>query len=53
MTRLLDFVKAFALVAVLGASGWGVSACNTVEGVGEDISAGGRAISRTSRDVRD
>lgn len=30
-----------------------MTACNTVEGAGEDIEAGGEAISETSRDVRD
>jgi predicted small secreted protein len=29
-----------------------LSACNTVEGVGKDTSAAGRAISDTSREVR-
>lgn len=30
-----------------------VAACNTVEGVGEDVEATGEAVSEASRDVRD
>lgn len=29
-----------------------VSACNTVQGVGKDISAAGRAVSTTAEDAR-
>lgn len=29
-----------------------VSACNTIEGVGKDVSAAGRAVTDTARDVR-
>ncbi|MBO9707819.1 MAG: entericidin A/B family lipoprotein [Caulobacter sp.] len=29
-----------------------VSACNTVEGVGRDVSAAGRAVSNTARDAK-
>lgn len=29
-----------------------VSACNTVEGVGRDVSAAGRAVTDTARDVK-
>lgn len=29
-----------------------VSACNTVEGVGRDVSAAGRVVTDTARDVR-
>jgi predicted small secreted protein len=29
-----------------------VSACNTVEGVGRDVSAAGRAVSNTASDVK-
>lgn len=31
----------------------GVSACNTVEGAGQDIKAGGQVISDTAEDVED
>lgn len=30
-----------------------LTACNTVEGAGRDLSSAGKAISKTSRDVRD
>ena len=30
-----------------------LAACNTVEGVGEDVEATGEAVSGASRDVRD
>lgn len=30
-----------------------VAACNTVEGVGEDVEATGEAVSEASREVRD
>ncbi len=29
-----------------------VSACNTIEGVGRDVSAAGRAVSTTAQDAR-
>jgi predicted small secreted protein len=29
-----------------------VSACNTIEGVGKDVSAAGRAVTDTARDVK-
>lgn len=29
-----------------------VSACNTIEGVGKDVSAAGRAVTETARDVK-
>ena len=29
-----------------------LNACNTVEGAGEDVQAGGHAVSAASRDVR-
>lgn len=39
-------VLAAAAVALL------VSACNTVEGVGRDVAAAGRAVSDTARDAK-
>ena len=46
------FVRAFAVLVLAAMGFWSLSGCNTVEGVGEDIEAGGRAISGASRDVR-
>lgn len=37
-------IAAFLAVAVLGV----LVGCNTVEGVGQDVQAGGRAIERTA-----
>jgi len=42
-----------AIVGLLGGLAALMTACNTVEGAGEDIEEGGEAISDTSRDVRD
>ena len=44
MRKLLTF-------AVLAAA-LTVAACNTVEGVGRDVSAAGRAVSNTASDAR-
>ena len=38
--------------AVLLAAGLGLAACNTVEGMGEDVQSGGRAIEKTAEDVK-
>lgn len=40
-------IPVLALAAVL------LAACNTVEGVGRDVKAGGEAIEDTAQDVRD
>jgi predicted small secreted protein len=43
-----------ALVALaLTGFGAGLVACNTVEGVGKDVSAGGRAVSGAAKDVKE
>jgi predicted small secreted protein len=47
------FLRSIAVVGVLALAAFATTGCNTVEGVGEDLSAGGDAISDTSRDVRD
>lgn len=39
------------LAAVLGAMTM-VAACNTVEGVGQDLKSGGKAIERTADDAK-
>jgi predicted small secreted protein len=36
------------LVALAGVASIGVAGCNTVEGLGRDVSAGGEAISDTA-----
>ena len=40
-------IRIFALLGLLGA----VAACNTIEGAGQDIAAGGEAISDTANEV--
>lgn len=40
-------IPAFAIAAIF------LTACNTVEGVGEDVQAGGEAIEETAQDVED
>jgi predicted small secreted protein len=43
-------MRKIILLAALAAT-LGVAACNTVEGVGRDVSAAGRAVSDTARDA--
>lgn len=38
-----------ALLSVVGA----LTACNTTEGIGEDIEAGGKALKESARDAND
>ena len=46
-------LKKLAIFAVLGAAlGTTLSACNTVEGVGQDVQAGGRAVERSADSVQ-
>ena len=40
------------VVLALAAAALLTSACNTVEGVGRDVSAAGRAVTDTAREVR-
>lgn len=41
-----------ALVLIAAATALFVSACNTVEGVGRDVSAAGRAVANTASDAK-
>lgn len=43
--------KSIILAAALLA-GLAVSACNTVEGAGKDVSSAGKAVSETANDVK-
>jgi entericidin B len=45
----MDLIK--MLTVLLFAAG--LAACNTMEGAGEDIEAGGETVSETARDVED
>lgn len=44
-------MRKFVVLAAL-AAGLLVTACNTVEGVGRDVSAAGRAVADTARDAK-
>ncbi|MBN9318451.1 MAG: entericidin EcnAB [Caulobacterales bacterium 68-7] len=44
-------MRKFVVLAALAAS-LVVTACNTVEGVGRDVSAAGRAVADTARDAK-
>jgi predicted small secreted protein len=44
-------MRKIVLLAVLAAS-LAVAACNTVEGVGRDVSAAGKAVADTARDAK-
>ncbi|MEO1407281.1 MAG: entericidin A/B family lipoprotein [Pseudomonadota bacterium] len=45
----MNTVKTVALMIILAAA----AACNTVDGAGQDISAGGEAISDAAQDVQE
>ena len=47
-----DYGRIFALTALLLVA-LAVSGCNTVEGMGQDISAAGNAVSGTADDAKD
>jgi predicted small secreted protein len=40
------------LIAAAVAAALGLSACNTVEGAGKDVSSAGKAVSNTARDAK-
>ena len=40
------------LILAVAATALLVSACNTIEGVGRDVSAAGRAVSNTASDAK-
>jgi predicted small secreted protein len=44
-------MRTLIVLAAAAAALW-VSACNTVEGVGRDVSAAGRAVSNTASDAK-
>lgn len=45
------FTSPLIAVALLGASA--LAACNTVEGVGEDVQAAGQAVEETAEEAND
>jgi predicted small secreted protein len=40
------------LILAVSAAALMVSACNTIAGVGQDVSAAGRAVSNTAKDAK-
>lgn len=44
-------MRAF-LISLVCAAGLAATACNTVEGVGEDLGAAGRGVERTANEAR-
>ncbi len=40
------------VVLMIVAAGLAVSACNTVEGAGKDVSSAGKAVTETARDAK-
>jgi len=50
MTRKIT-MPLFAFAALIGASS--LAACNTVEGVGEDVSAAGQQLEETAEEAHD
>ncbi len=44
-------MRTFILIAAIAAS-FAVSACNTVEGAGKDVSSAGAAVTDTARDAK-
>ena len=45
-------VKSAVILAIALAGTLAVSACNTMEGAGKDIKAGGNAVEDTARDAK-
>lgn len=48
----LDGIRMRRLMVILAGAGLLLAACNTVEGVGRDMSAAGGAIADTARQVK-
>lgn len=42
----------FVLIAVAAIASLGISACNTVEGAGKDVSSAGKAVSKTANETK-
>lgn len=45
MKKLIKIMSVFTLII-------GISGCNTISGIGEDLSAGGKAMSKSAQDVK-
>lgn len=47
-----NIAKALLLVLVAGYGAAGLAACNTVEGAGQDVKAGGAAVENSAHDAK-
>ena len=47
-----EIMKKSVLIAAALVAGLSLSACNTVEGAGKDVSSAGKAVSKTAKDVK-
>ena len=52
MRRLFDLLRVSALAVLLVGGAGTISACNTVEGVGKDVDAAGKGITRGAKKVK-
>ena len=52
MQRLGHVAKIAALLLFIVGGAGAVTACNTVEGVGEDVNAAGKGITRGAKNVK-
>ena len=50
--RYPTLLRTLLAMAILAAAAPLLSACNTVAGAGQDVSAGGAAVSRSATDVK-
>ncbi|HVO17162.1 MAG TPA: entericidin A/B family lipoprotein [Alphaproteobacteria bacterium] len=50
---ITSIVRVALVTFALAGFGAGLVACNTMEGVGKDVSAGGRAVSGAAKDVKE
>jgi len=46
-------IRTLAFLMLLVGAGTTLGACNTVEGVGEDVSAAGKGVSRAAKKTKD
>ena len=52
MTRIITLGKVAVVIAVVGVAGAALTACNTIEGLGKDLSAVGKGISKGATDTK-
>lgn len=50
--RMIETMKMLTILVLLAASAMILMACNTVEGVGQDVRATGQAVERTANDAK-